>query len=107
MLVNINFPDCAPDEVEGVAVTEQGKRNQELAEDRGAQRRPRQSYYWIAFAAAAEPAPGHGTDLRGAGAQMHSVTPLRLDLTDEPSDAPRGCAEGPRARERESRGVLL
>ena len=31
VLVNINFPDCAPDQVAGVAVTAQGKRDQELA----------------------------------------------------------------------------
>src|SRR5262245_15085496 len=30
VLVNINFPDCLPDEVEGVGVSAQGKRDQEL-----------------------------------------------------------------------------
>ncbi len=30
VLVNINFPDCAPGAVKGVAVTSQGKRDQEL-----------------------------------------------------------------------------
>ena len=30
VLVNINFPDCAPDDVKGIAVTMQGKRDQEL-----------------------------------------------------------------------------
>ena len=30
VLVNINFPDCAPEDVQGVAITMQGKRDQEL-----------------------------------------------------------------------------
>src|SRR6266516_4882444 len=30
VLVNINFPDCAPDEVKGIAITMQGKRDQDL-----------------------------------------------------------------------------
>ncbi len=30
VLVNVNFPDCAPDEVAGIAITVQGKRDQEL-----------------------------------------------------------------------------
>src|SRR6201987_40426 len=30
VLVNVNFPDCAPEEVRGIAVTTQGKRDQEL-----------------------------------------------------------------------------
>src|SRR5690348_587703 len=30
VLVNVNFPDCLPDEVQGIAVTAQGKRDQEL-----------------------------------------------------------------------------
>src|SRR6202521_1958411 len=30
VLVNVNFPDCAADEVKGIAVTMQGKRDQDL-----------------------------------------------------------------------------
>src|SRR5437588_806396 len=30
VLVNVNFPDCAADAVKGIAVTTQGKRDQEL-----------------------------------------------------------------------------
>jgi 5'-nucleotidase len=30
VLVNVNFPDCPPEEVAGIAVTVQGKRDQEL-----------------------------------------------------------------------------
>src|SRR5437764_11499985 len=30
VLVNINFPDCPPDEVKGIAITMQGKRDQAL-----------------------------------------------------------------------------
>ena len=43
VLVNINFPDCAPDEVKGIAVTAQGRRRAGAPAYRRAPRRPRQS----------------------------------------------------------------
>ena len=45
VLVNVNFPDCAPDEVKGIAVTTQGKRDQELLRIDAAPRRTRQSVF--------------------------------------------------------------
>ncbi len=39
-------------------------------------------YYWISFARG-NSAPGHGTDLEALGQNNISVTPLKLDLTDE------------------------
>ncbi|WP_029029941.1 5'/3'-nucleotidase SurE [Salinarimonas rosea] len=83
-LVNINFPDCAPEKVEGVAVTHQGLRNQELLsidERRDGRGNP---YFWIAFARAPF-TPGHGSDLWALANRRISVTPLKLDLTDEPT----------------------
>ena len=84
VLVNINFPDCAPDAVQGVAVSSQGKRDQEMLridarfDGRG------NPYYWLAFARKGRPTAPNGTDLSALFSNQISVTPLRLDMTDEP-----------------------
>ncbi|HEY8566464.1 MAG TPA: 5'/3'-nucleotidase SurE [Beijerinckiaceae bacterium] len=84
ILVNINFPDCLPGEVEGVAVSVQGRRNQELLrlderhDGRGI------PYYWIAFERRRFE-PANGTDLWAIANRRISVTPLKLDMTDEPT----------------------
>jgi 5'-nucleotidase len=83
VLVNINFPDCPPDEVAGIAVSCQGKRDQELLRIEARHDGRGNPYYWIAFARAmAEAAPG--TDLHALAQNRIAVTPLRLDMTDEP-----------------------
>jgi 5'-nucleotidase len=83
-LVNVNFPDCEPGEVEGAAVVNQGVRNQELLrldERHDGRGNP---YFWIAFAK--QPStPGNGTDLWAIKDNRISVTPLRIDMTDEPT----------------------
>ncbi len=83
-VININFPACTPDEVRGVRVTRQGKRNlgflkiDERRDGRG------NSYFWIGFERAAMlETPAEGTDLAALDARYVSVTPLRLDRTDE------------------------
>ena len=82
-LVNLNFPNCPPSEVQGAAVTAQGFRDQQLlrldarVDGRG---RP---YYWIAFQRGPH-TPANGTDLWALAHKKVSITPLRLDLTDEP-----------------------
>jgi 5'-nucleotidase len=84
ILVNVNFPDREPDDVRGIAVAAQGVRNQALlsiderVDGRG------NPYFWLAFAKARFE-PGHGTDLKAIADGQISVTPLRLDLTDEPT----------------------
>ncbi len=83
-LVNINFPDCEPEKVEGVSVTYQGLRNQELLKIDARQDGRGNPYFWIAFAKA-QTTPGHGSDLWAINARRISVTPLKLDMTDEPT----------------------
>ena len=84
ILVNINFPDCPPGEVKGTAVTVQGKRDAELLKlDKRVDGRGF-PYYWIVFSRGPF-TPGHGTDLAALRDGKISVTPLRLDLTDEPT----------------------
>ena len=83
-VININFPNCYPDEVQGVIVARQGKRNQGFLRIEGRKDGRGNDYYWIGFErAAAIEAPRAGTDLAALGQKYVSVTPLRLDLTDE------------------------
>lgn len=83
-VINVNFPSCAPDQVAGVMVTRQGKRNQnflrvdERHDGRG------NPYFWIGFErVAAEASPAEGTDIAALAARYISVTPLKLDRTDD------------------------
>lgn len=84
VLVNVNFPDCQPGDVAGIAVTTQGKRDQELlridprADGRG------NPYFWIAFGRGPVAETRNGSDLHALSERRISITPLRLDLTDEP-----------------------
>jgi len=79
VLVNVNFPNCKPDEVEGVQVTTQGKlvHGMWIDERRDGRGLP---YYWLRFGR--EPAElVEGTDLHAIRNRYISVTPLQLDLT--------------------------
>ena len=82
-LVNVNFPDCEPQDVQGVAITAQGKRDQNLLRLDARQDGRGKPYYWIAFERGPQN-PANGTDLKALKDMKISVTPLRLDLTDEP-----------------------
>jgi 5'-nucleotidase len=84
VLVNVNFPDCTPDQVQGVAVTTQGKRDQEWLRIDARQDGRGNPYYWIAFSRGPRPPSRNGTDLRALTDHWISVTPLRIDMTDEP-----------------------
>jgi 5'-nucleotidase len=84
VLVNVNFPDCTPDEVNGIAVTCQGKRDQELLRIEPRHDGRGNPYYWIAFARGGTANSRAGTDLSALESKKISVTPLRLDLTDQP-----------------------
>jgi 5'-nucleotidase len=84
VLININFPDCGPDEVQGVAVATQGKRDQELLRIEARTDGRGNPYYWIGFSRKAGIGLRPGTDLLALTENRISVTPLRLDLTDEP-----------------------
>ena len=84
VLVNVNFPDCPPDEVKGVAVTCQGKRDQELLRIEPRRDGRGNPYYWIAFSRGGPAGAAHGSDLAAIAENRIAVTPLRLDLTDEP-----------------------
>ena len=85
VLVNINFPDCAPDEVQGHRGHGAGQARPGAAADRarattGAAIRTTGSR----SCARSAPTPGDGTDLSALADNRIAVTPLRLDMTDEP-----------------------
>ena len=84
VFVNINFPDCPPQAVKGVAVTSQGKRNQELLRIEPRYDGRGNPYYWIAFERAPLAAERDGTDLSALADHLVAVTPLRLNMTDDP-----------------------
>src|SRR6201982_3347056 len=49
VLININFPDCAPADVKGVAVTSQGRNRQDRLQIDQRQDGRGNAYYWIAY----------------------------------------------------------
>jgi 5'-nucleotidase len=82
-VININFPACRPEEVKGIVVARQGKRNQGFLRIDGREDGRGNPYYWIGFQAFEKiDPPGEGTDLAALEANFVSVTPLRLDRTD-------------------------
>jgi 5'-nucleotidase len=95
VLMNVNFPDCRPDELQGVEVTRQGKRDvnlltvDERVDARG------NNYYWLGFKRE-RGNPAIGTDLWAAFNKRISVTPLHLNLTQvEAMEAVRAALDAP------------
>lgn len=86
VLLNVNFPPCAPDDLQGLRVTEQGFRDHGrlIVEERRDVRGIR--YYWFGLGRES-PTPGHETDLKAMRENCISVTPLHLDLTHHASRA--------------------
>jgi 5'/3'-nucleotidase len=83
VLINVNFPDCAPGEVKRIAVTSQGRRRQErLHIDKRTDGRGN-PYYWIAYVRQNFAKAPSGSDLAALDERCIAVTPLKLDLTDE------------------------
>lgn len=84
VLVNINFPDCKPEDVAGISVATQGKRDQELLRIDARHDGRGNPYYWIAFGRGGMTGAAQGSDLAALNERRIAVTPLRLDMTDEP-----------------------
>lgn len=79
ILLNINFPNCKPDEVRGTRVTTQGKIAHGLGVDK---RRDGRGfpYFWLRFNRKEEQI-NEGSDLHAVQNRFVSVTPLQLDMT--------------------------
>jgi len=84
VLVNVNFPDCPPEQVAGIAVVTQGKRDQDLLRIDARHDGRGNPYYWIAFGRGGIAGAAEGSDLAALNDKRIAVTPLRLDLTDQP-----------------------
>ena len=84
VLINVNFPDCRPDEVKRIAVATQGRHRADrlhIDERKDGRGNP---YYWIAYRRYGPTPPEDGTDIAAIEEHCIAVTPLRLDMTDEP-----------------------
>ena len=80
VFLNVNFPDCTPEQVEGMSVTRQGRRDEsifKLDERRDGRGVP---YFWFGFQRSLSNPPV-GTDLWAVYNNRISVTPLHLNLT--------------------------
>ena len=78
--LNVNFPRCAPSDVQGVEVTCQGKLDFGLEVEKRADGRGL-PYYWLRFGERIKTFT-EGTDLHAIDAGRISVTPLKVDTTD-------------------------
>jgi 5'-nucleotidase len=83
VLINVNFPDCAPDEVKRIAVTAQGRRRQERLQIDQRKDGRGNPYYWIAYVRQGFVKAEEGTDLAALDERCIAITPLKLDMTDE------------------------
>jgi 5'-nucleotidase len=79
VLMNVNFPDRAPDQVGPVRIARQGRRK--IGDELGERLDMRgEHYYWIGPMRSEEPTR-KGTDLAAINEGFIAVTPLHLDLT--------------------------
>lgn len=80
VLMNVNIPTFPPEEIQGIRVTEQGRREmignniEERTDPRGFK------YYWFGLGREVG-IPGHQQDIKSVREKWISVTPLHLDLT--------------------------
>lgn len=86
-LINVNFPDVAPDDVAGIAVTRQGVRDAALLNIDSRADPWGTPYFWFGFERRKSTLV-EGTDLAAIAENKISVTPLSLDLTDAAALAP-------------------
>jgi 5'-nucleotidase len=83
VMINVNFPDRAPDEVQGFSIARQGRRK--LGDQLGERVDMRgEHYYWIG-PLREESATREGTDIWAVNQGCVSITPLDLDLTHDPT----------------------
>jgi 5'-nucleotidase len=84
VLFNVNFPNCSPAEAKGIALTSQGRRDNNLLRIEPRHDGRGIPYYWVGVSAKKTP-PAAGTDLDALAQGKISITPLRIDLTDAPT----------------------
>lgn len=82
ILLNVNYPACAPEAVAGIEVTAQGTRDQAALHIDKRSDPWGMPYFWFSFVRPPSTLVP-GTDLAAVDARRISVTPLCLDLTHE------------------------
>ena len=84
VVLNINFPDVGDEDVRGVQVTRQGKRDFEMS-NIDKRTHPRGGhYYWLTYKGG-KSTPPQGTDLRAVYDGYISITPIHIDHTHAPT----------------------
>ena len=83
VLLNVNFPACAPDEIAGVVACRQGARESGSAVHEGSDPNGRR-FLWIGNYQS-DDTRERGTDLAAVARNGIAVTPLHLDLTHRAS----------------------
>lgn len=97
VLMNVNYPDLAPEKVAGVAITSQGRRDQgslNVEERRDTWGDP---YFWYGFERRRADPP-EGTDLWAIMLGKISVTPLSMNMTHGPTREAMSAALGAAAK---------
>ena len=79
-LMNVNFPDRAPNNIEGLRVTRQGRRDPGLLSIDARRDTWGEHYYWLAYERRRSNAAA-GTDLEAVYNGFISVTPLAMNMT--------------------------
>ncbi len=80
VVLNVNFPDRAPDAVRGMQITRQGHRDFPMSHIVKRDHPRGGDYFWLTYGAQLSD-PAEGTDLRAVYDGYISVTPLHTDLT--------------------------
>jgi len=102
IVINVNFPACSPENVTGIEVTAQGRRDQALLHIDKRSDPWGTPYFWFGF----ERPPttfAKGTDLAAVDGGAISVTPLCLNLTDHATCARLEDAFAPAATRRSAK----
>ncbi len=85
VLMNVNFPDCAPDDLTGTRVTRQGRRDPGLLGVEARKDTWGEAYYWLNYERRPSRGVAKDSDLAAIYAGAISVTPLHLDMTHDPT----------------------
>ncbi|MAP94233.1 MAG: 5'/3'-nucleotidase SurE [Ponticaulis sp.] len=82
VIMNVNFPDRLPDDIDGVEFTRQGFRDENIIAAEQREDLRGDSYYWLGYRGKLSNPP-EGTDLRAIYEGRISVSPLHVDLTHD------------------------
>ena len=82
VVININFPDRAPEDITGVAITRQGFRDENIIRAERREDLRGDTYFWIGYKGKLSN-PDEGTDLKAIYDGKISISPLHVDLTHD------------------------